>query len=154
MEQDKPNNQADDSGSDLKRLKWFTYEEYKQVPTDVVHTNSEPVRPHFEKKEEESDRNEKTEVKVLLPSNALADEHVFAFSAHHLLWRCLDLLRVLGGGSFRIRVQSQVRYHFYHSASLAHHKAESHWVFNFLEMPNVEDLAGCLDDRENFLGMR
>lgn len=90
----------------------------------------------------------------MLPTNTLSDEHVFAFSTDHLLWRCLDLLRVLGGSCLRIRVKSHVRYHFYHSASLAHHKTESHGVFNFLEMPNVEDLADCLNDRKNFLSMR
>ena len=60
---------------------------------------------------------------------------------------------MLGGGGFRIRVELHVRYHFNHSASLAHHKAKSHGVFNFGEMADIKDLAGCLDDRQDFLGM-
>jgi len=65
----------------------------------------------------------------------------------------LDILWVLGGWGFRVRVRRHVGYYFNHSASLTHHKAESHGVFNFGKMADIEDLAGYLYYREDFLGM-
>jgi len=63
------------------------------------------------------------------------------------------MLWVLGAWGFRVSVDHHVRYYFNHSASLTHHKAESHGVFNFGKMADIEDLAGCLNYREDFLGM-
>lgn len=131
-----------------------TYECHQEVPRDVVDAHSEPLGPHLEQQEEESQANHEGEHQVLLDATVLVDEHVDACSADHLFRQRLHVFRSLGLRGFGVRIHTEERHHANHLSALDHDEAKTHRVLNRLQTVQPVTFVDGLADLEDLNRVR